>query len=277
MTHSAGATAESVRRPDGADICWEWLGEGPLVILAHHTLWSHPALYLALVGDLARDHRVVLYDPRGCGHSSRRGPYGPQTDAADLEAVVEAASGDAVAVAIGNGFNRTVRIAAAQPDLIPHVIAMGPAPAAFLPRAEIRDSGLLAASESVVEMVLQMMTADPRAALRTMIAAANPDVDEEELRKRVAAVIDYVDVEAETERTRAWLDDDLREQVRMLGDRLSILHGGADPLFEGALGERVTELFPRARIQQVADGAVSRPDLTAAWVRQVRGAPTARK
>jgi hypothetical protein len=43
-------------------------------------------------------------------------------------------------------------------------------------------------------------------------------------------------------------------------------------MFEGALGARVVNLFPEAHLAEVADGPVSRPELTAARVRDLTGA-----
>jgi pimeloyl-ACP methyl ester carboxylesterase len=262
-------------RPDGAEIHWEARGEGPVVLIAHHSLWSYPAIYEEFVADLSRDHRVVLYDPRGCGSSSRRGPYEPLTDAADLTAVAEAAGGAAVAIAVAEGFNRAARVAAARPDLIYHVIAIGPAAAAFLPHAVLEGSEVLAASDSVIEMLLQMMKTDPRSALRTLVAAINPDLDEEALRERLDRITSYLEPGSVEERVRAWLRDDVSEQAQALGDRLWIVHGGSDPLFEGTLRARVAELYPKAHLRELADGPISRPDLTSALVRELTEAPTA--
>jgi pimeloyl-ACP methyl ester carboxylesterase len=260
-----------LKRPDGVSIHWETQGEGPTVVLAHHTLWSCPAIYADLIEDLAGDHEVVVYDPRGCGRSTHQGPYDFDTDAGDLQAVIEAAGGAAVAIAVGDGVNRAARVAAQRPDLIAALIAIVPGAAAVLPRAELQGSGLMAGSDSVIEMLLQMMHTDPRAALRSIITAVNPDLDENELRERVDRVADYLSIEAATGRTNAWLEDDLSGPVNELGERVSILHGGVDPLFEGALGARVAELFPKARVERLADGPITRPDLTAAHVRSLTG------
>ena len=243
--------------------------------LPHHSLWSYPAIYANFIDDLSRDHRVFIYDPRGCGSSSRRGPYEPQTDAGDLTAVAEAAGGATVAVAVAEGFNRVARVAAARPDLIHHVIAIGPAAAAFLPHAELEGSEVLAASDSVIEMLLQMMRTDPRSALRTVITTINPGLENAELRERLARTNRYIHPESVEERVRAWLRDDVSEHARTLGDRLWIVHGGSDPLFEGTMGARVGELYPKAHLLELADGPISRPELTAALVRELTEAPTA--
>jgi pimeloyl-ACP methyl ester carboxylesterase len=260
-----------VERPGGVEIHWEKDGEGPLVVIAHQILWSFPRVYAGLIADLARDHRVVTYDPRGCGQSTRQGPYDVETDAEDLIAVVGAAGGRAVAIAVGYGYNIAARVAGARPDLISHVFALGPAAAAMLPRSELKRFDVLAGSDAVTEMVLQLMSTDPRAALRTLIAAGNPNLDEGQLRERVERVAAYVSPDSALDRAQAWLEDDTSEQARTIGDRLWILHGRAESLFEGALAERVAELYPGALIEEVADGPVSRPDLTAARVRRITG------
>jgi pimeloyl-ACP methyl ester carboxylesterase len=258
-----------VKRPDGVEIHWERSGDGTRLLLAHQSLWSYPQVYVDLVSDLSTDHCVVSYDLRGCGRSSRQAPYDPQTDAGDLLAVVEAAGGVELAVAVGDGLNRSARVAVARPDLVVNLLAVSPAAAAVLPRDQLRGSEGLAASESVIEMLLQMMSTDPRAALRTVLAAVNPELNDEELRDRVNRVSDYVSPEASLDRVRAWLEDDVSEQLQLLGDRLWIAHGGTEPLYEGELATRVAELFPGAHLDEVSGGPVSRPDLTAAHVRRI--------
>jgi pimeloyl-ACP methyl ester carboxylesterase len=270
MSLDAKTPADAMlKRPDGAEIHWHSEGVGPAVLVTHHTLWSYPGVYARLIAELARDHEVVTYDPRGCGQSSRRGPYRVEVDAADLLAVTEAASGGLVAVAVGDGFNRVARVAAERPDLISEVIAIGPAAAAFLPRGELEGSEVPAASRAVIDMVLQLMSTDPRAALRTMIAATNPDLGESDVRDRLEKVAGYLDLDATSERAQAWLADDVSEQARALGRRLWIFHGGTDPMFEGALAARVADLYPEAHVEELENGPISRPDITAERVRRL--------
>ena len=46
-------------------------------------------MFDGLIDDLVTDHRVVTYDLRGSGQSTRQGPYDVDTDAADLAALIE--------------------------------------------------------------------------------------------------------------------------------------------------------------------------------------------
>jgi pimeloyl-ACP methyl ester carboxylesterase len=258
-----------VERRDGAEIHWEAQGRGPLVLVAHQMLWSYPAVYADLIGDLARDHLVVTYDPRGCGRSSRAGPYDVETDAGDLLAVADAAGGDALALAVGYGYSLVARVAAERRDLVSHVLSVTPAAATMLPRSELEGSGLMGASDSVIEMVTTMFGTDPRTALRTIIAATNPELDEATLRERVDRASAYISPESAFDRVQTWLNDDTSDLTRALGDRLWIVHGEAEPLFEGAFGARVRELYPEAHIEQLPGGPISRPALFAARIRRL--------
>jgi non-heme chloroperoxidase len=265
---------QAVERPDGVEIHWEEQGRGRLVLIVHQILWSFPGVYAGLIRDLARDHRVVTYDARGCGASTRVGPYDTETDSGDLLAVAEEAGGAAVCVAVGYGYNFAARVAAARPDAISDVICLQPAAAAILPRSELRQADVMGGSDSVAEILVKMMRTDPRAAVRTLLSAVNPDLSQVELRDRVAHIGSYVSPEATLARTEAWLEDDPSEHSRALGDRLRVLHPAAEPIFEGALATRVTELLPEAVIEEVPGGPISRPELIAAWVRKVSGART---
>lgn len=252
-----------------ADIHWEAQGSGPPVLIVHQVLWSYPQVYADLIEDLARDHRVVTYDPRGCGASTREGPYDTHTDAGDLLGVAEAAGGGATAITVGYGFNIGARVGAERPDLISTVVSIQPAAAAMLPRSELRESGVMAASDSVIEMLMGMLTSDPRTALRTILSATNPDLSEDEVRDRVDRVSEYMEPEAARDRAEAWLADDPSRHARALGDRLWILHSGTEQLFEGTLAARVAEVYPEAHIEQLEGGPISEPGLVAERIRRL--------
>jgi pimeloyl-ACP methyl ester carboxylesterase len=172
---------------------------------------------------------------------------------------------------VGYGYNLVARGAARRPDLISEVLAVGPAAAAILPRSELKGSGVMAGSDSVAELITKMLSTDPRTALHTVVRASNPELDEDQLRERVDRASAYISPEAARDRVQVWLQDDTSEQASVLGDRLWILHSEAEPLFEGAMAARVAQLYPKAHIEQITGGAVSRPDLVAARVRRLTG------
>ena len=63
-----------IEREDGTEIHWSDQGEGPLVVLAPYSTF-HPSVYDPIAAELAGDHRIVRYDDRGTGESTRAGPY----------------------------------------------------------------------------------------------------------------------------------------------------------------------------------------------------------
>jgi pimeloyl-ACP methyl ester carboxylesterase len=253
-------------RPDGTEIHWEETGDGPGVLIAN-ILYGHPGMMAGLARDLSADHRVITYDLRGTGGSSHRGPYDSVVDAIDLEAVLERTGGVAVAVTVGDAALRAARVAAARPDLLGTVVESGTS----LLAVAARRSEALSASSSVLDALVTLLENDYRAAIRSIVEGANPQLTEDEVRERVQRAAAHCPQEAALGRMRAWIRDDATEAARALGDRLWILDHPGNPWFPPELVKRMPELLPDARHQTLADGAMSRPDLTAAVVRDITG------
>jgi pimeloyl-ACP methyl ester carboxylesterase len=250
-------------RPDGVQIPWEERGEGPLVVLANQ-FFGDPDTFSALIEDLTRDHRLVSYQLRGTGDSDRRGPYDFVTDAADLEAVIETVGGPAVVLAFADGANRGVRVGARRPDLVSAVVSPAGNPVGL---AAVEGTDALAGSSGVLEALVGMMGTDYRGAVRTMVASANPDWDEERVRARVATIVDLVPQEAALLRLKAWIADDVIEEARILGDRLWMLEDGTNLWFPIEVARQTRAILPEAHILEVEDGAISRPDIAAGVIR----------
>lgn len=264
-------------RDDGVEIHWEERGEGPLIVISPHAN-SHPSVFEPLIGELERDHRVVIYDARGYGRSTRRGPHDMETGASDLAAVARAAGAGAIVVSLADACCRAARVAAREPDLVRSVVALGTAPVA---RAVLLPTDALVSSDTVVNAFLEQLATDYRGAVRSLMTATNPQMTEDELRRRVLAQVEYAPAEAVVERVRAWVNDEPTEYGRAIEDRLWVLTAPdvAGPWFPGGseFMRLVRPVLGDAHIEEIADGIVSRPDLAADVVRRITAAATAGK
>ena len=262
-------------RADEVELHWEERGHGPLVVIANW--WSlHPSVLEPITTELERDHRVVTYHDRGVGESTHAGPYDLDVSADDLAAVIEAAGGPAVIVGAADGPNRAVRVVTERPDLVAAVVGVGGAP---LDRETFAESDVLVASETVVGALLQQVETDYRSALRSILAPANSQMSDDQLRRRIAEQVRFTPADAATPRLRAWAEDRPQELARAAGDRLWVLTweqtmGGWFPAGP-ELGRIVRSALPEAHLVEVDDGMISRADQTAAVVREITGAQVA--
>jgi pimeloyl-ACP methyl ester carboxylesterase len=258
-----------LERPDGVSIHYELRGEGPLVALASYWSWS-PGVFAELLAELERDHRVLTYDVRGIGRSTRSGPYDIETDTSDLEAVLERAGGAAALIAVADSANRGARAAARRPDLVASLICLGTAPIA---RTAFRGREGMIASDAVVDAFIEMLSRDYRGALRTLLTATNTQMSERELGERVSAQLDYCPQEAALARVREWLQGDPTHDAREVGARLWLAtspEGVAGPWLPDPdeLAELTAELVPEAHTVLI-EGATSEPGVAANLVREI--------
>lgn len=245
-------------RPDRIDIHYEERGEGPAVFLAHNPVMSMPSVFEGLLADLARDHLVVTWDPRGVGRSTRRGPYDISTDTDDMAALVEEVGQSGVM--ISTGVNPVPHmLGAKRPELTDAVVLAGGIPQGSL------------GSESVAEAFLQLARTDHRSIVRAAIAASNPQMSEAEIAERVDAQVAYCPWDVFLERTEfAFADESFGEAGPALGSQLWIINwepeGWESPLETVA---NANELLPDAHIVDAENGPISRPDITANVIRKI--------
>lgn len=257
-----------VERDDGTRIWWDAQGDGPPVLFAHGYI-QHPGIFAALTDELARDHRLIQYDARGAGKSSRTGPYDMQTDVADMEAVLEEAGPVAAILANGDAANRAVHVAAKRPDLAPAVVSMETLP---LTAGDVDGVEALVGSGGVLSALEAMMRTDYRAGLRAAIEPGNPGMPQEGLRERIDELVAYIGQDAGIGRLDGWIRDDAGPDAVKLGDRLTIAYEGSGGWFPAGLHEAARQTLPEARFEKLEGGAISRPELTAAVVRSITGA-----
>lgn len=121
--------------PDGTTIAYETIGSGPAVILVDGALCFRDAGPMRAIAEALAPHfSVTLYDRRGRGASTDETARDGETDPVareieDLDALVEAAGGSAVALGISSGaalllraadrLDRLTRIALYEPPFMP--------------------------------------------------------------------------------------------------------------------------------------------------------------
>jgi pimeloyl-ACP methyl ester carboxylesterase len=257
-----------LRRPDGVEIHWESRGGGSPPVICCHPCFSVPSAFTGLGDELARDHRVISYDPRGTGRSTRSGPHDIPTDAEDLAALLDELGEPVVLVAFGDALHRSAEAAAARPQLVVGVVSPGMA----VLGAQSSYSGVgegLASSPAVVGALVQLLESDYRSGLRTVVEGGNPQFSEREVQERIEAVIEHAPQEVTLDRLRSWIERDSREAGRALGDRLWMLLFPGNIWFPEELPSAIRRELPDAHFEHVADGAISRPDLTAEVIRRI--------
>jgi pimeloyl-ACP methyl ester carboxylesterase len=257
-----------VEREAGVSLFWQEWGEGPGLLVMHSYI-QHPTVLETLLAELSPSHRMIRYDARGTGESTRVGPYDMETDVEDLIAIAEDAGPLVAVLANGDATNRATHAAAQRPDLVPYVISMETVP--LLP-GQAADTDALVGSSGVLSALVGMMRADYRSGMLAAIQRGNPGMTPQEARERVDATVAYIPHEAGLGRLEAWINDEPGDDPYALADRLIVAYEGAGAWFTEELLERGQKLLPGAQFVKLEGGAVSRPDLTAAVVRRVTGA-----
>src|SRR6187402_1642194 len=84
---------------DGTRIAYERLGSGPAVVLIDGAMCSRAFGPMPKIAALLKDHfTVYLYDRRGRGESGDTQPYSKAREVEDIDALVQAAGGAALAL-----------------------------------------------------------------------------------------------------------------------------------------------------------------------------------
>jgi hypothetical protein len=102
-----------------------------------------------------------------------------------------------------------------------------------------------------------------------VVEGGNPQFSDDEVQERIEAVLAYSPHEATLSRMRSWVRKDSRDAARAMGDRLWILTFPGNAWFPEDLVPGIRRDLPEARVEEIENGAVSRPDLTAEVVRRI--------
>lgn len=241
-------------RPDGVDLYWEEAGDGPGVLICNT---FNLAPLDGLVERLSSSRRVVAYEPRGLGRSTQQGPYDLGTGLEDVEALVEETGPLEVALAIGDGVHRAIRLADTRPDLLDRVV--------FTSSALGRETGDertgFASSTSVLFALMSLLRRDYRSGLRQMLSGSADDEDVE--RERLEELVAVIPQDAAIGYLESWIAAESFDVARRLGNRLTVLAYPGNAWFPIETYEGMREHLTEACFEFVDDGPMTRPDLAA--------------
>ena len=111
---------------NGIELGYDLSGTGETLVLVHGS-WSDRNNWLPVVSELARTFRVVAYDRRGNGLSTRDVPASRRDHEDDLAALIEGVSGEPAHV-VGTSFGASIALglASRRPELLQSVVAHEP-------------------------------------------------------------------------------------------------------------------------------------------------------
>jgi pimeloyl-ACP methyl ester carboxylesterase len=227
-----------LRTDDGIALHVQELGEGPPVVLLHGLLVGNMTTwYWTAAPELAKSHRVILFDLRGHGLSERaRTGYDVARMSRDLESVIGLESGPVALV--GHSFGALVALSFAlrRPESVSKVVVVE----APLPPSKIAElqSFLTAAPDAMLEAL-------PRA-LRTMVGNGGRRTE------RFADTLAFLVKESS-------LLDDLRAAEDIPDDALASLRAPLLAVYGSRsscrpVGERLARVVPGARLVELDGG-----------------------
>jgi class 3 adenylate cyclase len=175
---------------DGVSIAYWTCGEGPALVMTPYHSFSHIGLewqqqqQRPILERLAANCKLVRYDRRGTGLSERRMELTSETEALDLEAVVNAI-GDEHIVLFGRGFSgpAAIRYTADHPDQVKDLLLYDTATSIAELMSEPYMQGQVAVMnallhkdyDTMIDLVLRMMPKlDPEWMVRFVFAGLEP-------------------------------------------------------------------------------------------------------
>ena len=141
---------------NGVELNYDLTGAGETLVLVHGG-WSDRNNWLPVVPELARSFRVVAYDRRAHGLSTRDVPGSRRDQEDDLAALIEGVSGEPAHV-VGTSFGASIAIglASRRPELVRSIVAHEPpliSVAAGDPKLRVQLEAVQATVEAVVARV----------------------------------------------------------------------------------------------------------------------------
>jgi 3-oxoadipate enol-lactonase len=238
---------------DGGALAWESAGEGPDVVFLHPGLWDG-RVWDEQFGVFSRTYRVLRFDFRGYGRSSRPEPGRPYSHVDDLAAVMDAASVERAAlVGCSMGGSTAIDFALTYPSRVSALVLASSGMNGF------DDDRLTPEEEAELELldapVAEAMEAgDIERAERARLRIWAPLGTEDEAGRRIREIaFDNIHEMTMDETGRRDISPPAIERLEQIEAPTLVLPADNDPLVFRRLSASLTERIPDARLVQIPE------------------------
>ena len=238
---------------DGGALAWESAGEGPDVVFLHPGLWDG-RVWDEQFGVFSRTYRVLRFDFRGYGRSSRPEPGRPYSHVDDLAAVMDAASVERAAlVGCSMGGSTAIDFALTYPSRVSALVLASSGMNAF------DDDRLTPEEEAELERldapVAEAMEAgDIERAERARLRIWAPLGTDDEAGRRISEIaFDNVHEMTMDETGRRDISPPAIERLEQIEAPTLVLPADNDPLVFRRLSAILAERIPHARLVQIPE------------------------
>lgn len=244
------------RSRDGAKIAWIEAGKGAQTLLIAPNAqtniadnWNDP-IRAPMLKALCAQFRVVRFDDRGCGHSSRGVDYSLDKWADDIEAVANDAIGAEPFVLHGvSASYGAMAFAARAPERLSHLLIYG------AKANGMRASGISQLIEwedaQLTQQRLTWGTTDPALLASFFVHLANDLTLEEQRYIRDIEVWKVVDLKDYERQRRAYSEADCRPLLPAIKTPTLVGHSRGDKWADIALGRKIARAIPGAAMIEI--------------------------
>jgi pimeloyl-ACP methyl ester carboxylesterase len=251
MTPMAGGVAEV---DDGA-ISWDAAGEGAAVTFLHPGLWDRRT-WDEQFGPFSRTYRVVRYDARGYGRSSRPEPGRPYSHVRDLMAVLDAAGVDRTALvgcSMGGGIE--IDFAIEHPDRVTALVLVAPGLGGFegTPEEEAEWEAWEGERGAPIEAAIEAGDLEAAQDLRLQRLWAPLGTDDPAGRRIREIAFDNLQELTMDESMQEELDPPAAARLGEIRAPTLVLPADHDPPWHGRICEVLVRQIPNARLVQIPE------------------------
>lgn len=234
---------------NGVNVFFEEHGSGPALVLVHGLGGTGRGIWLKLIPELSKDHRVITYDLRGSGQSEVPiGEYTIDLLTEDLHALVEALDLPVLSL-MGHSMGGSIVLdyAATHPERVRAVVAVG-AP------IELPDAGKEAMTTRAETVLMQGMQAVVETVATAGLSQTYRDANPDEFQSFVT-LLEANNPTGYAGQCQALVTMDLTGKLRSIKAPTLLVAGDLDLVSPPATNEATAEAIPNSRFVPVEGAA----------------------